>query len=299
MDDKLSKNALALAKWAPILLLFNGYWMLGNQQIFMNQWNYIMMESDPMPSGHFMPERLQLSWTTPIYIFLFASLVIILAQAIVPRSVLSSLGFTLQAKDIVVDEDLPNFFTVMKPQQASNLTEEAKNMRNEYRMETADPRVLETLEHKIWPAKAIQGTPFYNVLSNSVYADQFCYIGADVPEREKLIEDGDSDDDNNCEQSDLVMILLNLSCVPDSVATSFTFQSGFKASFESAMRTNRKDFEHQFGIKWEYENDRLVDRYLRFKRGRTTLTNNLEKANYFESSHKRSNFTSLSTSFPW
>lgn len=88
-------------------------------------------------------------------------------------------------------------------------------MLEEYRVEIADPRVLETLEYKIWPAKAIQGTPFYNVLSNAVYADSFCYIGADVPEREKLIEDGDSDDDNNCEQSDLVMILLNLSCVPD------------------------------------------------------------------------------------
>lgn len=95
MDDKLSKNALALAKWAPILLLFNGYWMLGNQQIFMNLWGYIMVESDPMPSGHFMPEKLELTWTTPVYIFLFGSLTIILAQAIIPRTVLASLGFTL------------------------------------------------------------------------------------------------------------------------------------------------------------------------------------------------------------
>ena len=30
MDDRLSKNAMALAKWAPILLIFNGYWMIDN-----------------------------------------------------------------------------------------------------------------------------------------------------------------------------------------------------------------------------------------------------------------------------
>lgn len=31
MDDTLSKKALALIKWAPLFLLFNGYWMLSNQ----------------------------------------------------------------------------------------------------------------------------------------------------------------------------------------------------------------------------------------------------------------------------
>lgn len=135
MDDRLSKNALALAKWAPILLLFNGYWMLGNRQIFMNKWDYIMKEQDPMPSGHYLPDYFELSWTTPVYIFLFASIVIIIVQAIVPRQVLTDLGFTLQSKEIVVDEDLPNFFTTMKPQQASNLTEEAKNLKFNYLME--------------------------------------------------------------------------------------------------------------------------------------------------------------------
>lgn len=51
------------------------------------------------------------------------------------------------------------------------MTAEAKNMKDEYHLEIQDPRVLETLEHKIWPAKAMQGTPFYNILSNRVYTD--------------------------------------------------------------------------------------------------------------------------------
>ena len=40
------------------------------------------------------------------------------------------------------------------------------------------------------PKKAIQGTPWYNILSNPQYAEDFNYIGAFVDEREKLIKDG-------------------------------------------------------------------------------------------------------------
>ena len=31
MDDTLSKNALALLKYSPLFLLFNGYWMISNR----------------------------------------------------------------------------------------------------------------------------------------------------------------------------------------------------------------------------------------------------------------------------
>lgn len=31
LDDKLTKNALEMIKFAPLLMLFNGYWMLSNQ----------------------------------------------------------------------------------------------------------------------------------------------------------------------------------------------------------------------------------------------------------------------------
>lgn len=77
------------------------------------------------------------------------------------------------------------------------------------------------------PKKAIQGTPWYQLLSNPDYAFAFYYIGAFVEEREKLIEDGYKDDCNDAgemseickraryEQSDMVMILLNLSYIPD------------------------------------------------------------------------------------
>ena len=80
MNDTLSKQALSLAKWAPILLIFNGHWMLSNRQIFLNEWSYIQDENAPMPSGHFFPLDLELNWDTPAYIFSFASLILLVIQ---------------------------------------------------------------------------------------------------------------------------------------------------------------------------------------------------------------------------
>jgi len=41
MDDKMTKNALSMIKFAPLFLLCNGYWMLSNREIFMNVWDWI------------------------------------------------------------------------------------------------------------------------------------------------------------------------------------------------------------------------------------------------------------------
>lgn len=92
-----------------------------------------------------------------------------------------------------------------------------------------DPRTVEVLDQAKQPKKCILGTPWYTVLSDDAYREAFGYIGADVSEREKLIEDGEPEklDENDnmlesqvrtrCEQSDLVLILLNLAVIPDSV----------------------------------------------------------------------------------
>ena len=52
LDDKLTKNAINMLKWAPILFLSNGYWMVTNQQIFENSWSYINSLNDHMLSNH-------------------------------------------------------------------------------------------------------------------------------------------------------------------------------------------------------------------------------------------------------
>ncbi len=148
----------------------------------------------------------------------------------------------MQGKDVVVDEDLPNFFHAVKLTQADEFVMEAKNVKRNYGVEIADPRVIRTLDETVMPKKAIQGTPWYNILSNPDYSDAFYYIGAFINERENLIKDGDMDEGNDCEQSDIVMILLNLSCVPDEIAQRFDFKPGFQEDFLQNMKKFQQAF---------------------------------------------------------
>jgi hypothetical protein len=105
----------------------------------------------------------------------------------------------MSSKDIVVDEDLPNFFKSVKLAQADEFVKEYENLKKQYGVEIEDQRVMDILDTTSMPKKAMQGTPWYSILSNPSYADEFYYIGAHVDEREKLIKDEDDGDDNNVE----------------------------------------------------------------------------------------------------
>ena len=119
---------------------------------------------------------------------------------------------------------------------------ESQNVKSQYGIEIMDPQVVRRLDETTMPKKSIQGTPWYQILSNMQYADDFYYIGAFVDEREKLIKDGDMEEGNDCEQSDIVMILLNLSCVPDEIAQRFDFKAGFQEEFLGNMKKFQQAF---------------------------------------------------------
>jgi len=40
MDDSLSNDVLSMLKYGPLLLLFNGFWLMDNKQFFENKWHY-------------------------------------------------------------------------------------------------------------------------------------------------------------------------------------------------------------------------------------------------------------------
>lgn len=116
------------------------------------------------------------------------------------------------------------------------------------------------------------------MLSNPYYSYQFEYIGAFVNEREKLIEDGFEEEKRQdaegkkiemsrrskhirWEQSDLVMILLNLSYIPDDVVKHIDFQPGWQRRFQGAMEGYKAVFQQQMKRKWKYQCRELEDEY--------------------------------------
>jgi len=99
----------------------------------------------------------------------------------------------MSAKEFEVDEDLPNFFKTISLGQADMIVNEEAHIKDNFGVLVNDPDTVKTLDNTEVPKKAIQGTPWYTVLSNLMYMEAFGYIGAYVEEREKLIEDGFAD----------------------------------------------------------------------------------------------------------
>lgn len=252
LDDKLTINAINMLKWAPILLLFNGYWMISNKQIYQNTYSFIAKSTETMVSQHFA--YFGVNWGTPCLYMATCAVFIIAIQKIF-ADYLMRWGFAMASKEIKVDEDLPNFFKSVKLSQADELIYENENMRKNFLFNLNDPDTIARLDETKVPKKAIQGTPWYQILSNPRYSHLFYYIGAFIPEREKLIEDGYGESSNKnfgeeemairCEQSDMIMILLNLAFLPDSVVTDaeMNFEPGWQFYFKRRMDNYIKDFD--------------------------------------------------------
>lgn len=71
--------------------------------------------------------------------------------------------------------------------------------------------------------KEIEGVHCYDILANNLYLDEFQYFSASLENREKYIIDDDEDESNDCAQSDLVKMILNLAYLTEDKAKSFTF----------------------------------------------------------------------------
>lgn len=146
------------------------------------------------------------------------------------------------------------------------MVKEYENLKSNYLVEIEDPRVIDILrEIHTAPKRSILRTPWYNILSNHTYNEAFFYIGAHIAEREKLIKDVNEDQDNHCEQSDIVNVLLNLGNIPDVVASHFNFKPGFQTAFKRSMEEYRAKFKQVHGVQWSYMTPKVVQKYLEFK----------------------------------
>ena len=57
MDNSLSNSVLSILKYAPLMMLFNGFWLMDNRQAFDNVWHYKDKVTQNMWSDHFPEYR--------------------------------------------------------------------------------------------------------------------------------------------------------------------------------------------------------------------------------------------------
>ena len=134
-----------------------------------------------------------------------------------------------------VDEDLPNFFKTLPVSEADMLIAEHEHIQAEYGFELLDSYFIDRLKDVGWNTKQIQGTPWYALMSNPKYVEDFSYLGPHIRNRNKLMRDYDHDNSNNYQQSDVVSILTNLGAIPDYVARKFHLGNNFAIDFMGFM----------------------------------------------------------------
>jgi hypothetical protein len=122
-------------------------------------------------------------------------------------------SFTLTANTIEVDENLPNFFEAVKLRDADWIVKEAKYYQETYGIRFVRREVVERLDDWKLAKKPISGIAWYNLLANQKYEREFNYFPTDMDGRNDFIVDNDDQEGNDCEQSDMVAILVNLAYV--------------------------------------------------------------------------------------
>lgn len=69
----------------------------------------------------------------------------------------------------------------------------------------------------------LTGVHSYDILRNPTYSQAFQYFHAGLEDRKDYIIDGDEDDTNDCAQSDLVRIILNLAFLTEEDVSNMSF----------------------------------------------------------------------------
>ena len=137
---------------------------------------------------------------------------------------------------IGVDENLPNFYRAIKLSDADWFVNESNYYMKQYAFTFANKIVVDRLDDTAVPKQPISGIAWYNVLANPSYVRDFNYLTASLEDRSDYIVDDDSDEENDCEQSDMVNILINLAYVRKEVAKEFEFKAGYSQTMGAEIK---------------------------------------------------------------
>jgi hypothetical protein len=122
---------------------------------------------------------------------------------------------------------LPNFFKTVKLSDADWMVYENKNLRENYGFNMIRVDLERKLDAWEMPIKPLRGVAWYNPLANPTYSRLFNYIECNLPiPRSDLIQDGDDIEGNDCEQSDIVSLALNMAFAPRKIMKSMIFGPG-------------------------------------------------------------------------
>ena len=118
----------------------------------------------------------------------------------------------------------------------------------EYDLQLITPDLQRRLEDRNYSHKPIQGTCWYNVLANPLYAQKFAYVSTNIENRHEIIVDKDDDlQKDNFAQSDFVNLVLNLALIDEKYIMPLKVDSNMSSQLrhsktwaENARKTKHK-----------------------------------------------------------
>jgi hypothetical protein len=218
-DERLNDSVLANLTWAPLFMLGFGYWMLTNQQLMQSYTDLELKKNqeDTFLSGHYWYSALTPAGTfksgpAGILVLVFLAYFIYLVSRDLVHLCIKKCcsGLKLFMEDVNVDEAIDEYQNCLDDDDRQWTVAEEENSRKFGMMTMLNHSLEEIKESKMTKGMHLQGVHTYNILRNPAYITAFQYISADTPDRADYIIDDDDDDINNCAQSDLTRIALNL-----------------------------------------------------------------------------------------
>jgi len=161
MGDTIVKNNNLIIRWAAVMYLFVGYWMISNPKIFGNEAvpKETIHDIDE-PTDHIMFKSWNLAQAAPLLLIGVVLLVILLLQKYCKKTV-KAMGYTFHEKKLRVDEDLPNFWNSLRYSQANWLYRENQYLKEKYGFSFVDDSIMAKIDNTGTSSTTMARLAFY------------------------------------------------------------------------------------------------------------------------------------------
>ena len=216
-DEKLSQDVLSKLQFAPLLYLAFGYWMASNQQLLANSHLGAFKATNDVQITHHTYGSIfnEDGWAGIKWPLLVA--LIILSVIYFLGSLLEKCFFgcnpnsSLRIGDIELNEDIDTYWSALDDEDRKWSIKEEENARDliTSKLLTED-QYYRLQKFPKTKGATLLGVHSYDILANPLYLDDFQYVSAAEDDRDLMIIDDDTAEDNDCAQSDLVRVMINL-----------------------------------------------------------------------------------------
>jgi hypothetical protein len=169
-DDKLNKYALVMLKYAPVLLLFFGYWTIGNMQVFNADIVPLVNSGIPLITNHSTAPAGNQS--LPLFIIGVIILTVFIATDCC-SSCLKKIHLMPSDDVELLNEDIGTYFECIPINERKRWYAQELYANKKLGISTMGEYAKEALRTRNGDYRVIKNAPNYEMLSNITYCQQF------------------------------------------------------------------------------------------------------------------------------